>query len=324
VTTFTATNTTDALASATATVTTVLTGAASQLTVDPITAVNAGSAQTVKVYVKDANGNLVTSYNGAVTLAATGGAVVTSPVNASKGIATFTVNSATAQTVTYTVGIASPALSATATGVFNPGAATQITTSASPASIIADGSSITTITVKALDANGNVVTAENGTATITIPTGNDYASLLATTAQLTNGVGTVNVRAKTLVGTANVTASYTVIGATTAVTSTVAVNTVAGAVSASLSTVNGFNNQSSSQNQNVFVVEVFVKDAYTNAVTGLQTPDFAVTVAGAPQQINNIFNQGNGLYIFTVTGNSNDVVVVKVNGVTLTATTTIQ
>ena len=317
VTTFTATNTTDALASATTTVTSVLTGAPSQLTVDPITAVAAAATQTIKVYVKDVNGNVVTSYNGPVGLTATGATVASSPVNAVLGLATFTASSTVAGTATYTASILSPALSATATGVINPGAATQITTSASPASILADGSSITTITIKAVDANNNVVAAENGTATITIPTGNDYVSLLATTAKLTNGVGTVQVRAKSLTGTANVTASYTVIGATNAVTSTVAVNTVAGAPSASLTTVSAALNQAATD------VTVTVKDANGNNVTGLVLADFSATVAGTAQTITSVNPVGNA-YTFSLTGTTGDAVVVKVKGVTITATTTIQ
>lgn len=134
----------------------------------------AGSAATVQVRVKDANGNLVTTDNGrTITLLAAGTGVTVAPGAGASGsaatvggVATFTLYSATAQTAT---------LYASTTGLANPVQTGSVTwTAGSPGSgyrlrvTTQDGNTVRPVNLPfyiyadVVDANGNLISVDTG------------------------------------------------------------------------------------------------------------------------------------------------------------------
>ncbi|MHB1127162.1 MAG: S-layer homology domain-containing protein [Bacillota bacterium] len=209
------------LTSASVTLTSIVVGAASKLVVETIsdTVADNVKTQTVKVTVLDANGNRVTSDNGRViTLTETSSATITDDtMETVKGQSTFTVKSAVAEEVTYTA-TAGGLTAATGKGKFIAGAAAGVTVAASPATILGNGSTVSNITVKVVDATGNLVSAANGTATLEVTAGNAAFLIGAAdngklSVQITNGVGSAMLQAKDLTmaagnGTATITATF--------------------------------------------------------------------------------------------------------------------
>ncbi len=143
-------------------ITSRITGNAYKLRIQPISpsTVTAGQAMTVRVHLLDALDNLVTGATGrqVVLVPSSSTAVVNGPQSSVGGVATFTVTDTRAGTVTFT---------ASATGLISDTngqsvtvAAGQVSTvrlEATPEGLAADGTSSTTITAKAMDANGNQV-----------------------------------------------------------------------------------------------------------------------------------------------------------------------
>ncbi|MHB8664960.1 MAG: Ig-like domain-containing protein, partial [Acidimicrobiales bacterium] len=156
---YTATDTTDSVPIAqTATVTFAGPGDASHSTVaaSPASVPADGStASTVTVTVKDANGNPVSGKT--VSLAANGGGSVITPasgISTATGEVTFTAKDATPESVAYTAtdSTDSVTVAQTATVTFTgPGDASHSTVAASPASVPADGSTASTVTVTVKD-----------------------------------------------------------------------------------------------------------------------------------------------------------------------------
>ena len=126
----------------------------------PITASSGASQSTITVTAKDANGNPISGAT--VVLAASGtGNTLTQPVGTTNGagVATGTFSSTVAESKTVSATINGVAITQTATVVVNPGAvsASQSTVTASSPITASAGSSQSTITVTAKDANGNVI-----------------------------------------------------------------------------------------------------------------------------------------------------------------------
>ena len=154
-----------------------------------LTASSGGSASTITVTAKDANGNAVSGAT--VVLAATGtGNTLTQPSGATdgSGVATGTLSSTVAESKTVSATIAGVAITQTATVTVSagPADAAQSTVTALPASIQAGGGS-STITVTVKDAFGNprtgstVVLAASGTGnSLTQPGGTTNGSGVAT------------------------------------------------------------------------------------------------------------------------------------------------
>jgi hypothetical protein len=188
--------------SSTVTIVTRVIGVAARLQIEPITSVGADGTtiQKVRVTVLDAAGNRVTNSIVPVTLTATGTAAIAlpNPVAAVKGQATFDVTNSTAQSVTYTA-TATGLTSATASGTFTVGTpAAIILVSAMPATLPGNGSSVSIVTFKVADGQGNTVTAATGTFNFEITIGNDFATLVNATAQVVGGQGVVYVQAKAI------------------------------------------------------------------------------------------------------------------------------
>ena len=140
-----------------------------------------GSSSTqIRAVVKDLNGNNVAD-NTTVSFTTTAGTLSASTAETVSGMAVVTLQSATnlgTAHIIVTVG----GLSNTTAVTFIPGAADNMTVSATPANLTADGTSTSTIRVTVLDAHDNPVDGE----TLTFGTvSGTLASLTATTA---NGV----------------------------------------------------------------------------------------------------------------------------------------
>ena len=124
---------------------------------------NGTATSTITVFLCDASGNPVP--NQTVVLSQGSGSSVISPSSTStnaSGLATFTVKDSTPQSVTYTATDTTynVSVSQTAQVVFFgapvSGSCTSVT--ASPTSLLANGTDTTTVTVKLCDSNGNPVT----------------------------------------------------------------------------------------------------------------------------------------------------------------------
>jgi len=164
---------------------------------------NGSSVSTITVQAKDASGNNLTSTGGTVTLASTLGAMGAVVDNTNGTYTAHLTSPTTTGTATIsgtigglTIGTTSP------TVAFTPGPPSVATTtiSANPATLVANGSSVSTITVQAKDAHGNNLTATGGTVTL--------ASTLGTMGAVvdnTNGTYTAHLTSPTTTGTATIT-----------------------------------------------------------------------------------------------------------------------
>lgn len=200
------------------TVTTYIAGTANRLSISAITSATAGSPMTVSVWVQDYNGNNLTSLNagnGTIVLAKNEAstAVITGNGNVVGGKATFTVNNTKAETVSFTA-TATGLTQATASGTFTAGASHHLKVTASPNWITADGFSGTSLTVKIVDAYGNLVSNAFGTATLALSGSTAAATLSTTDVTISGGqnVGAIVLTSKTsgVTGTVLVSASAAV------------------------------------------------------------------------------------------------------------------
>ncbi len=157
------------------------------------------STSIISAQVTDANGNPVIgqSVNFATTLGGMAPATATTDAN---GIATATLTAASASG-TATVSADTGAASGSTTIAFVAGGPANVTVSAEPTTLIADGSSTSTITAQVTDATGNPVASE--TVSFATTTGN----IDATAVTDANGMATATLTAGTTTGTATVSAT---------------------------------------------------------------------------------------------------------------------
>jgi S-adenosylmethionine hydrolase len=147
----------------------------------PPSKVGAASPFGLKVAVEDAEGNVISSYTGSVTLALAtnpGGGTLGGKltVAAVKGVATFSALKLTQAASGYSLTASSGSLATATTALFTvtPGAATHFTISTQPPGSVTAGSGFGLV-VTALDAYGNVASSYSGNVTLALatnPTGN--------------------------------------------------------------------------------------------------------------------------------------------------------
>lgn len=165
----------------------------------------------IQVRIEDGNGNLVTSSSANVTLAfandPTAGEATLSgtlTVGTASGIATFSNINIDFAGTGYTFQATSGSLNSATSSAFNitAGAVSEVETtiSANPTSIGADGTSTSTITVQAKDANGNDLTAGGDTVTLSTTSG-----ALGSVADNTDGTYTATLTSSASPGTATIT-----------------------------------------------------------------------------------------------------------------------
>ncbi len=143
--------------------------ATTTIVASPTTLVANGSTQsTITVQAKDANGNNLAASGGAVTLHPTLGTIGTVTDNANGTYtATFTSPTTTGtSTITGTIGGNPITASTTIALTTGPVSAATTTIVASPTTLVANGSTQSTITVQAKDASGNNLAASGGAVTL--------------------------------------------------------------------------------------------------------------------------------------------------------------
>ena len=188
--TITATDTASATITGTATVT--VTAAATHFSVTT-TVSTAGTAATVTVTALDANGIKFTGYMGTVHFTSSDGSALL-PVNSTltNGVGTFSVTLKTAgsQTITAT-DTAKSSLTGTATVTINPAAPSKLAIGQQPTSTTVGAILAPAVTVRVLDAYGNLVSSDN-TDKVTLTLGNSGGATLGgtTTVTVSGGVAT--------------------------------------------------------------------------------------------------------------------------------------
>jgi adhesin/invasin len=188
---------------------------------------------SITVSAEDAAGNLDTNFTGPVTLAIASGPIDgilsgTTTRAASGGIATFN-NLSIQRAGSYTLRATSGTLTQDTSAAFQitpgppSGATSEIT--ASPASIDADGSSTSTVTVLLRDAFGNALTTGGANVTLSTTLGslgpvsdNGNGTYTATlTSSTTSGTATISGTVNTAVISDTATVDFTLVGAPTLV-----------------------------------------------------------------------------------------------------------
>ncbi len=164
------------------------------LTRSPSASGTAGVALAVQpvVQVRDANGNVLTGLNtGTITATIGSGATVAgATATITGGVATFTALTVSGTAAGYTLTFSDGTRTVTSGFTLNAGAVTTLAFAPGASPSASAGAGITLVTqpvVRALDANGNVVTTAAGTMTATVSSG---ATLTSSTATLVNGVAT--------------------------------------------------------------------------------------------------------------------------------------
>ncbi|HEY6110277.1 MAG TPA: hypothetical protein VIV56_15360, partial [Gemmatimonadales bacterium] len=208
--------------------------------VQPPTTATAGAGITpcLQVAVKDGFGNTATAFNGNVTLEIganpTGGALSgTTTVTAVAGVATFCGLSIDRVGSGYTLKATASVLTPVTSAAFNvvPGAADHLVVGQQPTSTTAGTPISPAVTVRVLDAMGNLVTGFSGNVTVAISAGSGTvgASLSGTkTVAATSGVASFATLSIDKSGT-----GYTLLAASTGLTETTsaAFSVAAGAAS---------------------------------------------------------------------------------------------
>jgi type II secretory pathway pseudopilin PulG len=312
--TYTGTDTTDALMITDTAVVTYtpgpVTAAQSSVNASPTSVTADGTAtSTVTVTLLDANSNPVSGKT--VTLAQSSGGHSTvsaaSGTSNSSGVVTFTVKDTKTEAVTYTGTDSTDALVITATAVvtFTPGPvnAGQSTVNNSPASVTANGTTTSTVTVTLLDANDNPVSGK----TVALAQSNGGHSTVSTASGASNASGVVTF---TVTDTKAEAVTYTGTDTTDAlvITDTAVVTFTSGTASAAQSSVNPNSGSVSGVFNASTTITVTLLDANGNPVSGK-----TVTLAqsnGGSSTISNASGTSNasGVVTFTVTDTTSQTV----------------
>ena len=236
----------------------------------------AGSGVTITAQLADANGNAVPTAGQIVTWSESNGngsfSSATSTTDAT-GIATVTLTThtvaGTVATVTATTASSSyTGTTANITTVVGAASLTQSTISASPSSITANGTSISTITVQLKDPNGNNLTASGGVVVLSPTLGT-----LGSVSDNSNGTYTATLTSATTAGTSTV--SGTLGGS--ALTGTATVNFVAGTATQLVLTTQPVGAASGAAFARQPVVKI--QDAFGNTVTSDNSSTVTMTVS---------------------------------------------
>jgi adhesin/invasin len=134
-----------------------------------------GSSRALSVQLDDVNGNVVRTDNGTVVRFARAGGTGTldglGPIKAASGVATLTVTGKGAGPVTISATGAGLNAATSFTVLPGPADAAKTTISAAPDSVLANGSSVATVTVRARDAFGNALTGSGGAVALSTTAG---------------------------------------------------------------------------------------------------------------------------------------------------------
>ena len=253
----------------------------------------AGATSTITVQAKDVNGNNLTS-GGATVVLATDHGTLGSVTDNSDGTYTATLDASTVGVAHVTGTLNGVAIGTPATVTFTPGSADAGHTvlSASPASIVANGASTSTITVHAKDVNDNNLTS--GGATVTLATSRGS---LSSVTDNNDGTYTATLTSSTTAGTANITGTYngTAIGNPTSVTLT------PGAASAAHATITAGPASIVANGASTSTITVHAKDVNDNNLT---SGGATVTLATSRGSLSAVTDNGDGTYTATLTSST--------------------
>jgi trimeric autotransporter adhesin len=285
---------------------------------------NGENTSNVSVTVEDANQNVIAGQT--IVLSATAGSslvTTTSGTTNASGIATFAVSDTHAEAVTYMAQDASdPGITfdedATVTFVPGPVSAQSSTVSSSQASVVADGTSASTITVDVVDADGNPISGQ-----IVSLDASGGASLITPIAATTSANGAAsftvtNTQAEAVTYTANDTSGTAVL-----IGQPVSVTFVPGPVSAGTSTVVATPATVLANGTSSSLVTVTVTDADDNAIAGQAVTLSAENGSSIITTISGTTN-ASGAALFTVIDNTPEQVTYSAQDITGTAVTLLQ
>ena len=187
--------------------------------------------------------------------------------------------------------------------------------SSDQASLVADGTSQTTVNVQLKDAQGTAMTVGGETVAITATKGT-----ISAVTDNGDGTYTATLTAPTTVGSATVSAS---VGGQ-AIASTASVQFVAGAPSAAQSTVESSAASLTADGVSQTTISVKLKDMYGNALTN---GGAAVAIAATKGTVSTVTDNGNGTYTASLTAPStvgSAVVSATVGGQPIVSTASVQ
>ena len=176
----------------------------------------AGSSITpaVTVQVEDANNNLVTTSTASIVVAIgtnAGGGTLSGTLTQSavNGVATFTNLSINKTGTGYTLAASSTGLAGTVSNGFNitAGAASKLAFNVQPSTATAGQAISPAVTVQVQDANGNVVTTDASSISITISSPGAFSGSSTATVSASSGVATFSNLVPTVAGTFTLSAS---------------------------------------------------------------------------------------------------------------------
>ncbi|MBF0722994.1 invasin domain 3-containing protein [Sanguibacter inulinus] len=275
-----ATTAVELLAGAADAATSTIEAAPTSITADGI------STSTITVQLLDTNGNALTTSGGTVVIATEGGTVGPT-TDVGDGTYTAELTSATtAGTATVSFSLDDAPGTQTASVAFTPGDVdlSASTISASPTTILADGTSTSTVTVTLLDANGNPTGTSGGLVVVAT----DLGTVGATTDAGDGTYSAVLTSARTA-GTATV--SFTLDGAGAPATAPVALT--AGAVDLGSSTIEADPMSITADGVSTSTVTVRLVDANGNA---LVSSGGEVVVFSSRGEVLGTVDEGDGSY----------------------------
>ncbi|MEW9702723.1 invasin domain 3-containing protein [Paenibacillus sp. SI8] len=250
------------------------------------------SQTTVTVKLKDAQGHVLTTGGAAVAITSTLGTVSAVSDN-HDGTYTATLTAPMAVgTATISASVGGSVLATTASVQFVPGAPSTVnsTVEADAATLTADGTSQTTVTVKLKDAQGHALTTSGAVVAITSTIGT-----VSAVSDNHDGTYTATLTAPMAVGTATISAS---VGGS-ALASTASVQFVPGEVSPSRSTVTASDLVVRADGSSKASVFVKLKDGYDHPISGKRV---WLEADGGRSVIQNVYGltDENGLSTFLV------------------------
>jgi adhesin/invasin len=288
----------------------------------------AGTGFNIKITAQDQFDNTATGFTGTAnvtsnrTIGSGGGttAAFTAGVLASHAITLTEAGSGSTITVTRTGGSETDS-SNTFTVV--PAAASTATSTigANPASLTADGTSTSTLTIRLKDAYGNNLTSSGGTVTVSTTKGTIGAGCTSDCASTnnSNGTYTATLKASTTTGTATVSAKLN----GSALANSVGVALTPGSVSLAISPVTAVPGAITADGSSTSLITVRLQDALGNDET---TSQGTVAVATTRGSLSSVTDHNDGTYTATLTSSTSAgtaTVTAKLNGADLTNTATV-
>jgi hypothetical protein len=253
------------------------------VTTPPISGVAGVALPAVVITAQDNNGNIATTFTGAVSLAFganTAGATLagTTTVNAVAGVATFTGLTVNKNGSAYTLVASGNSLTSATTGAFDiaVGAPNKLVFTVQPSNTIANSAISPAIVVSAEDSQGNPTPSFTGTVTLAIAT-NPSTGALGGTASVSAVAGVATFSGITISAAG---AGYALSAAATGLTSaTSALFNVGGGVATSIAIASGAAQTGAVGAALAQPIVIQVNDAGSNPIAGT-TVNFAVVTGG--------------------------------------------